>query len=197
MARLEFDYEEYFNMMFKTASVLMWSSHIESYTFAFYLNQLYNLGLERCDNIEVGIGKSSSAECKLYSYVSNVKHMGYFLIDNGFDGKVNIFDKALLFYGHDARSEAEHMFGEMDAARVSDGEDRHAVMLQQFKDSGILESAVFDFSDPSNLWTSYFPRSASQQQLKIKQRFLKDQRTYACNLLLSLDAMLPDFDVID
>ena len=51
--KLTFDYDEFFNEKLESTAILMWSTHYQTFTLAFYLNQLYGLGLERLDNITV------------------------------------------------------------------------------------------------------------------------------------------------
>ena len=68
-------------------------------------------------------------------------------------------------------------------------------MLQTFVDSGIVESAMFDFSDPDRPETTYFPKNTNNPTLqKRKARFLKEERKFISDVLMALDDLIPDFD---
>ena len=76
-----FDYNEYFDSLFSMTSVTMWSTRYPAFTFAFYLNQLYGLELERRDDIVVTNAKKE-IPCSVFSYQRNVDQLVFFLIEN-------------------------------------------------------------------------------------------------------------------
>lgn len=199
--KLDFDYEEYFNEQFETTAVLMWNTHHAPFTFASYFNKLYNKQLERKDNITIH-RKSGELICSVYLYQSNIKHMVFILIDSGnYKSPSHFFDKTMLIVGEGAYEEASAIYRDMnknpenyDDYMMQERED----MRQRFLNSGVLESAMFDFSNPDYPNTTYFPKQKlSAAMEKKRQRFLKEQREFVIDLLMAVDELLPDFDQID
>ena len=196
--KLKFDYDEYFNDKFESTAILMCNTRHQAFTFAFYLNQLYGLHLERHDDITLGDDKDGS-RCLIYSYQSNADQLAYFLIENpGGNGgqRRNYFDKTLLIIGPDAHEVAQHIYDELDTPQNGDGMmPQRDEMMRTFVESGILESALFDFSDPDYPETTYFPDTKGNAALQKKRaRFLKEQREYVSDLIFAIDPLLPDYD---
>ena len=203
----DFDYQGYFNEMFETTTVLMWSTNYAPFTFAFYLNKLYDIQLVRKDNIKLKIPHSRSGmiECSVYHYQSNVEHMAYLLIDSSNSvrdknskKKGTLFDKTLLLIGADSQELAKSIYEEMNSLpKQSDNMiiQERELTRQEFINSGILESVIFDFSNPDELETSYFRNSLNDPNLEAKrQQFINDQRNYVTDLMMALDDLLPNFE---
>ena len=200
MARLEFDYEDYFNDLFTTTAVLMWSTHHTAVTFAFYINRLYNKQLTRRNNITLHT-KQGESRCSVFSQQDNVSHTTYLLIDNpnhqpSSKNGTTFFDKTLLIMGPDAHKLAHLIYDDLDSpVATQPGNEAHHLLRQTFLVSGVLEYALFDFSDPDYPQTTYFPTIANDLRMQEKRRlFLRRQREYACDLLLALDSLLPDYE---
>lgn len=205
---LDFDYQEYFNEMFETTTVLMWSTHCEPYTFAYYINKLYGIKLVRKNNISIKMPHSHNEmiECPVYHYQSNVEHMAYLLIDSSkyvrdkqSNKKGTIFDKTLLLIGADSEDLAKSIYEEMIGVNPFLNDtitENRGQTLQEFLQSGILESVLFDFSNPDELETTYFRNSLKDANLEAKrQKFLNDQRTFVTELMLALNDLMPNFDI--
>lgn len=203
----DFDYQGYFNEMFETTTVLMWSTNYAPFTFAFYLNKLYDIQLVRKDNIKLKMPHSRSGmiECSVYHYQSNVEHMAYLLIDSSNSvrdknskKKGTLFDKTLLLIGADSQELAKSIYEEMNSLpKQSDNMiiQERELTRQEFINSGILESVIFDFSNPDELETSYFRNSLNDPNLEAKrQQFINDQRNYVTDLMMALDDLLPNFE---
>lgn len=196
--KLKFDYEEYFNDKLETTAILMWSTHYQTFTFAFYLNQLYNIKLERRDSITLE-RKSGNYDCSVYSCQSNADQQAFFLIENPKETTApNIFDKTLLIIGPDAHDFAEHIYNDLEATTVNNNDYitmERDEMRRTFVESGIFESAMFDFSDPDYPETTYFTDAKGNAALqKKRQRFLKEQREFVSDLIFALDPLLPDYE---
>lgn len=210
---LDFDYQGYFNEMFETTTVLMWSTRYEPFTFAFYLNKLYDISLVRKENISLNMpqSKNETMECSVYHYQSNVEHLAYLLIDSSGsvrDKKSNkkgtIFDKTLLMIGADSQELARSIYEETNGAMFweSNTQEINNLAMQErettrreFINSGILESVLFDFSNPDELETTYFRNSLNDKSLEAKrQKFLNEQRNYVTNIMVALDDLLPNFE---
>ena len=200
--KLDFNYEEYFDEMFEDTAVLMWTTHHRAFTFAFFLNQLYNLDLELRDNIVLQY-KKKEIGCTVYSSQNDVDHMAYFLIDNSEASlptpkKTILFDKTLLIKGPGAQSKAEYIYSDLEQNSIADnnfvGQQRDE-LRNTFVNTGILESVLFDFSTPDEPDTTYFPNSQGDtEKEKKRQRFLKEHREYVADLFMALDSMMPDFE---
>ncbi|MBQ6955190.1 MAG: hypothetical protein IJP80_01055 [Bacteroidales bacterium] len=203
----DFDYQGYFNEMFETTTVLMWSTQHAPFTFAFYLNKLYNFQLVRKDNITLKMPHSrrGTIDCTVFHHQSNVDHMAYLLIDSSGNvrdktnnKKGTIFDKTLLLIGADSQELAKTIYDEMnEPATVSDNMlvQEREMTRREFIDSGILESVLFDFSNPDDMETTYFRNSLNDTSLEAKrQRFLNDQRNFVTDIMMTLDDLLPDFE---
>lgn len=207
---LDFDFQEYFNEMFETTTVLMWSTHYAPFTFAFYLNRLYNIQLVRKDNITLDIPHTRNATmvCPVYHYQSNADHMAYLLIDSSSSvrdktskKKGTIFDKTLLLIGADSQELARTMYEEMNRWNAVPACCEGTILqereqtLQEFIESGILESVLFDFSNPDELETTYFQNSLNDPSLEAKrQKFLNDQRNFVTNIMIAVNDLLPNFE---
>lgn len=196
--KLKFDYDEYFNDKFESTAILMCNTRHQVFTFAFYLNQLYGLHLERRDDILLDEGDDGT-RCPIYTYQSNANQLAFFLIENpgGTGGKNRkYFDKTLLIMGPDAHELAQHIFNELDSPQNGGGTmPQRDEMMRTFVESGILESALFDFSDPDYPETTYFPDTKNNATLQKKRaRFLKEQREYVSDLIFAIDPLLPDYD---
>lgn len=199
--RLDFDYEDFFNEKLENIAVLMWNTRHPAFTFAFYLNQLYNLNLERRDDIASPNGDES--RCTLYSWQSNVDQQAYFLIEQPIDtanAGGTFFDKILLIVGAEVFDTARRIYDETSQTiGIADSPTtpERDEMLRTFVETGIFESALFDFSDPDRPETTYFPSAARNAALQKKQdRFLKEQRDLISDLIIVLDPLLPDFESI-
>lgn len=204
---LHFDYQEYFNEMFETTTVLMWRTNYAPFTFAFYLNKLYNIQLIRKNNLSLKMPRSRDTiiNCSVYHYQSNAKHMAYLLIDSSnslrdknSNKKGTLFDKTLLLIGADSQDMAKSIYEEMNSLPVYDDNPmtqyREMTRLE-FINSGILESVIFDFSNPEELETSYFLNSLKNPSLEARrQQFINDQRNYVTDLMMALDDLLPNFE---
>ena len=202
--KLEFDYEEFFDETFERSSVLMWVTHLQAFTFAFYLNQIYNIRLERRENVVLH-NKKGDLDCTVFSYQDNVSHIVYFLIDSRNETpsgtkKTIIFDKTLLIIGPDARLKGEYIYKDLDEHRTNTDNyvNRQRDELRDtFVGSGIFESALFDFSDPDEPRSTYFPTSYGNTEKEKKSlRFLKEHREYITDLFMALDSMMPDLDAM-
>ena len=196
--KLLFDYEEYFNEMLKDIAIMMFSTRHPGYQFVFYLNALYNIQLERLKNITLN-NKSGDINATLYHHKDNVSHQTFMLLDIGHDMsgrlKNTIFDKTLLVFGADAISMAGNIYDDLETSATQGIDQEHELLRQSFIDKGLIEYALFDFSDPDNPETTYFKNSRpSPDLLKKQQKFLKEQRTFICDLLLNLDDLLPDYE---
>lgn len=208
--KLDFDYQEYFNDMFEITTVLMWSSQYEPFTFAYFLNKIYNIQLVRKKNISIAIPKSRNEmmECSVYHFQSNTDHLAYLLIDSSNNvrdktskKKGTIFDKTLLLIGADSEDIAKSIYEEMNNLPVVDDNEifqSREQTLCEFFNNGILESVLFDFSNPDELETTYFRNSLNDANLESKrQHFLQEQRDYVTNLMVALDDLLPNFESDD
>lgn len=204
---LDFDYQEYFNEMFETTTVLMWSTRHTSYTFAYYLNKLYGLELERKDNITIGMpgGRDEELECAVYHCLSAVEHIAYLLIDSSkgvkeISGKKKgtLFDKTLLIIGDGSDELAQRIYEDMSLGpqMCKDyREEEREMRRREFIDTGILESVLFDFSNPEELETTYFQNTLKDEKLENRrQAFLKEQRNFVTELMMALDKLLPNFE---
>lgn len=205
---LDFDYQGYFNEMFETTTALMWSTRYEPYTFAYFLNKLYSIQLRRKDNIAIKIPNAHNVmiECVVYHYQSNSDHMAYLLIDssNSVRDRLNnkkgtIFDKTLLLIGADSQELAKNIYDEMNSTPsfrddILTPQNREETLCE-FINNGILESVLFDFSNPDKLETTYFRNSLNNPGLEsIRQKFLDEQRTFVTELMMALDHLLPVFE---
>lgn len=199
--KLKFDYEDYFNEKLESTAILMWGTHYQTFTFAFYLNQLYGFNLERHENITLE-RKSGEYSCSLYTYQINANQQAFFLIDNPKETATpNIFDKTLLIIGPESQELAKRIYDDMEH-RASKEEQFSSFEREEirssFVENGIFESALFDFSDPEYPDTTYFPDTSNNAALqKKRQRFLKEQREYVADLILALDPLLPDYETED
>ena len=200
--KLYFDYNDYFEEMFEATAVLMWNTHYPVYTFAFYLNQIFGLRLERKDDVLL-TDKEETQRCSVYSWIDNCRRLTYFLIDIRDDGaapkrKKIYFDKVLLVIGSDARETAMRILGDLEPSTLFDNDplrQRRDALLRTFIDNGIFESASFDFSDPDHPRTSYFPEQTENTELANKRRlFLKKHREFVGDMILALDRLLPDYE---
>lgn len=203
---LDFDYQSYFNEMFETTTVLMWSTRHTPFTFAFYLNKLYGIQLVRKKNITLKIPhtRNGKIECSVYHYQSNVERVAYILVDSSNsvrekNKKGTYFDKTLLIIGVDAQERAENIYNEMTPERKESNDYRVQEREQtrcEFINSGILEHILFDFSNPDELETTYFHNSLNDKDLEEKrQRFITEQRNYVTDLMMALDDLLPNFEI--
>jgi len=197
--KLDFDYNDFFDEKFEDTAVLMWNTHHQAFTFAFYLNQLYSLNLMRCDEKTLE-GKDSPFDCSIYSYISTIDQQAFFLIDTtaaASNSKSSgiFFDKTMLIIGPDAFETAEHIYNETSQSSPTTTDNERNAMLQSFVDTGIFESALFDFSDPDRPETTYFPSSNISPSLQKKRdRFLQEQRKFVSDLIIAVDPFLPDFE---
>ena len=200
MTRLDFDYEDYFNELFSTTAVLMWSTHHAAITFAFYINRLYNKQLMRRDNITLHTQQGESL-CSVFTQQDNLSHTTYLLVDNpnhmpSSRSSVTFFDKTLLIMGPDAYEQAHNIYADLgNSTPLPSSDEAHTLLRQAFLDNGVLEYALFDFSEPDDPQTTYFATPSADPRIRDKQRlFLRKQREYACDLLLALDAFLPNYE---
>ncbi len=207
---LDFDYQGYFNEMFETTTVLMWSTNYAPFTFAFYLNKLYDIKLVRKDDISLKMphSRNETMDCSVYHYQSNVEHAAYLLIDSSNSvrdkkskKKGTLFDKTLLLIGADSQELAKTIYEEMNGLPNYSSDpfvQERDQTLREFIESGILESVLFDFSNPDDLETTYFHNSLNDANLEIKrQMFINEQRNYVTDLMMALDDLLPNFDTSD
>jgi len=197
--KLEFDYEEYFDEQFKTTAILRFSTNYPSYTFAFYLNQLYSLDLERKDDVKLQIG-AEEIPCPILSSENIVKKLTYIMIDCSdalLSGQLSsiIFDKTLLIIGENAHQTAQAIYDDLNGIGAGHADERRQAMLRSFIKRGILENALFDFSTPSMPRTTYFAQDAKTPELKKKRdKFLKAQREFSTDILWAVDSLLPDYE---
>ncbi|MBP5327810.1 MAG: hypothetical protein J6Y98_07870 [Bacteroidales bacterium] len=196
--KFAFDYEEYLNEIFETTAILSWSTHYPAFTFAFYLNQLYNTQLERQDDIFLE-QKEGQMKCIVYFGKDTIKHIAYILVDNSDNmmspKKDKIFDKTLLIKGPDAFEIAQNIYDDLNAMAPTDVYlDNSETMRRLFLDSGILESALFDFSKPDDPKSTYFSDTQNEKTLRKRQKFMKEQRIFFSDILLAVDSLLPDFE---
>jgi hypothetical protein len=193
--RLKFDYEEYFNEKLEYTAVLMWNTHHQAFTFAFYLNQVYNLNLERRDDIESGDGATL---CPLYSCQSDNNQIAFFLVDRPATTSMQseYFDKIMLIVGADAFEIAQNIYNETSqSGEKLPASPEHEEILNSFVETGIFECAMFDFSDPDRPETTYFPTTNSNAALQKKRsRFMKEQRETVTDIILALESLLPEYD---
>lgn len=198
--KLDWDYEEYFDEIFETTGVVMWNTHIPSFTFAFFLNELYQLKLQRQECVSLK-KKKATTKCIVYSYVDAVMHTTYFFIENGQSTpgaeRANAyFDKVLLVMGPNGHETSRRIQHDLEPPSLFGNEDK-SPEIKCFVDSGILESAYFDYSDAEYPQTSYFPQTNVNEALKKKQSlFLKEQKDYLSDLILAVDHLIPNFDVV-
>jgi hypothetical protein len=196
--KLSFDYEEYLDELFETTAILTWSTHYPPFTFVFYLNQLYNMQLERQEDIILE-QKSGQMKCTVYYGQDNIKHIAYILVDNSNNptgaSRESIFDKTLLIKGPDAHHIARNIYDDINEERaIGEYADNNEALLGMFVDSGILESAMFDFSDREEPKSTYFGDTQNEKMLRKQQRFMKEQRIFFSDILLAVDSLLPDFE---
>lgn len=199
--KFAFDYDEFFNEKLESTAILMWNTHYQTFTLAFYLNQLYGLCLQRLDNITIE-QKTGPLSCTIYSCCNNADQTSFFLIDNPQQAESpNIFDKTLLIIGPESQELAQHIHHEIDNARTGNAStsdapaDSRQAMLVDFVLTGIFENALFDFSDPDNPLTTYFQNTDPNPTLQKKQqRFLKQQRQYVSDLIYAIEPLLPDYE---
>lgn len=188
-------YEE----MLEITAILMWNTSYSDFTFAFYLNQLFGLGLERRKDIGLSTMKED-IQCSVFAFNDKVNHQAYFLIENGLASRQNVkelsyYDKTLLIQGADAFERAEQIYNDLKepAHKTVDliGLQREE-MRCAFVDSGIVESAWFNFSDPDNPESSII---SSLAPLSKKQKaFIDFQKEYTQGILVEIDDLLPNFD---
>ena len=199
---LDYDFEEFFNETFERTSVLMFSTHHQAFTFAFYINQLYNMRLERRDDIVIH-RKKGDVKYSVFYYQDNISHMVYFLVDSSSSmlaapSTSTIFDKTMLIIGPDAYAKAQFIYDDLNQSNINSesfvGQQRDE-LRNSFVNTGILESALFDFSDPEKPRTTYFTNSSSPEIEKKRMRFLNEQREFVTDLFIALDDMMPDFEL--
>lgn len=203
---LDFDYQGYFNEMFETTTVLMWSTQHEAFTFAYYLNKLYDIKLVRKNNISINTPhtRNIKMDCSVFHYQSNIEHMAYLLVDSSKSvrdkktkKKGTYFDKTLLLIGADSQDLAKSIYEETSSQPLTNADPLifgREQTLSEFVNSGILESVLFDFSNPDALETTYFRNTLNDANLEAKrQLFINDQRNYVIDLMMALDDLLPDF----
>ena len=200
-----FDYQDYFNEMFEKTTVLMWNTRHEPYTFAYYLNKLYNIRLDRKKSISITKPNTGGEKmlCSVYQYQSAVEHIAYILIDSsegtrGEDKKGMLFDKTLLLTGAESDRIGQNIYEEMlqgsGASKACQLDERDETM-REFIDTGILECVLFDFSNPEEMETTYFAGGQGNKSMEAKrQRFLNEQRSLVSEMMIALDDLLPNFD---
>jgi len=193
---------EYYDQLLCDASVVMWRTTHQPFTFAFYFNELYQLNLQRQEDIELTI-KDKTVAFPVYGGREDINQMAFFLIENdpstmSGDAQFSYFDKIMLFIGPDAAVRAGQIVDDLERPRpecdncfVSQREDRRI----GFVEKGIVETALFDFSDPDFPTTTYFSLAAPGTTLRKKQKsYLDGQRKFVVNLLVALDDRMPNFE---
>ena len=190
-----FPYEE----MLESTAILMWNTSYSDFTFAFYLNQLFGLELERRKDISLSTMKEE-IQCSVFSYDDKVNHQSYFLIENGLASRQSVkelsyYDKTLLILGADAFERAEPIYDELKEP-MRNSVDLLAMQREElrtsFVNSGIVESAWFNFADPDNPESSII---ATRSPLNKKQKaFIDFQKDYIQGIFVELDDLLPNYD---
>ena len=197
-----FDYSEYFESLFSMTSVTMWSTRYPAFTFAFYLNQLYGLELERRDDIVVSNAKKE-IPCSVFSYQRNVDQLVFFLIENDPNStqeikQLSYFDKILLIMGPDAEKYSMNIYNDIMKPKPNSmniAEIEREQLCKSFIENGIVEMGVFDFTDANDIRTNYFSSPATNETTKKKRlKFLQFYREYMTDLFVGLDELIPNFE---
>lgn len=185
--------------MLETTAILAWNTSYSAYTFAFHLNQLFGLELQRHDDIRLSTLKEE-IQCSVYTYDDLVNHLSFYLIENGLASRQQVrelsyFDKMLLIHGAEAFDRAQQIYDDLNAPERT-GLDLIAMQRESlrmsFVSSGIVESVSFDFSDPDEPRSSMIAANATPN--KKQQAFLDYQKKYIQGIFVELDDMLEDFE---
>ncbi len=182
--------------MLESTSVLMWNTSYADYTFAFYLNQLYDMNLERRDQIFLSVS-GKEVECSVFSQIDCENHLTYFLVESTQASRQKIrqlsyFDKFLLIQGDFAHERMEQIYNDSNKTpqEVIDIVSMQRESLRQtFITSGIIQSACMEFSDeelPSTTITS--------NPTKSQRDFLLFQKEFIQSLLVQLDDLIGEYE---
>lgn len=197
-----FGYDDYFNDLFERMSVIMWNTRYSVHTFAFYLNQLYNLRLERREDITL-VSSKEPISCSVFSCCDNVDKSAVFLIENkktpltSQPREFSYFDKTLLVIAPDAAEKTDAIYNDINRPPSSPADIYSACkeeLRTSFIDNGIVESVIFDFSDPDNPVCSWFQPTDYKALSKQRQKFILFHKNHTIDLLVGLDKLLPDFE---
>jgi hypothetical protein len=193
------DVYSHYDEMLETTAMLAWNTSYSAYTFAFHLNQLYGLELQRRDDICLSTLKEE-IQCSVYSYDDMVNHLSFYLIENGLSSRQQVqelsyFDKTLLIHGPESFDRAQQIYDDLNAPERTETDliamQREALRLS-FVNSGIVESESFDFSDPDEPRSSMIAPNTTPN--KKQQAFLDFQMKYIQGIFVELDDILVDFD---
>lgn len=193
------DVYSHYDEMLETTAMLAWNTSYSAYTFAFHLNQLYGLELQRRDDICLSTLKEE-IQCSVYSYDDMVNHLSFYLIENGLSSRQQVqelsyFDKTLLIHGPESFDRAQQIYDDLNAPERVETDliamQREALRLS-FVNSGIVESESFDFSDPDEPRSSMIAPNTTPN--KKQQAFLDFQMKYIQGIFVELDDILVDFD---
>lgn len=186
-----------YDEMLENTAVLSWNTSYTAFSFAFYLNHLYGLNLQRRDDITLSTMKETIT-CSVFSCNDGVNHQSFFLIENGMTAmqkvqKMSYFDKTLLIQGPDAFEIADGIYNDMlrphsNAVDII-GMQREEMRLD-FVNTGIVETVKFDFSDHNNPTSSLIkpgiPASSKQK------KFHEFQKEYIQGILVEIDDLIEE-----
>jgi hypothetical protein len=183
----------------ENTAVLAWRTSYTAFTFAFYLNQIFHMELRRCNDIQLSSMKEA-IRCSVYSYSDPVDHLNYFLIENNMEDMQSVkalsyFDKMLLVNGAEASERADAIDEELKAPMRHHDDilgTQYEEMRHTFVETGIIESARFDFTDAEIPTASILDSDSGLS--KKQQNFLQFYRDYIQGILIEIDDLIQYFE---
>jgi len=189
-----------------TSAVTMWITRYPVYTFAYHLNELFDIELEYNEPLKVTIDGQEST-LPLYLYQDTIHMLNYILIENisldiNSQGQraFSRYDKTLIINGFDPEIRMEQIRTELTSRTPFDSSipdmGREARRLD-IMDNGIIESACIDFSDPDHPVTDAITLPQSGKRVQRLQQYLTDQTKFMRDVLMAADYLLHEFEDVN
>lgn len=189
-----------------TSAVTMWITRYPVYTFAYHLNELFDIELEYNEPLKVTIDGQEST-LPLYLYQDTIHMLNYILIENiSFDSNTlgqrafSRYDKTLIINGIEPEVRMEQIRTELTSRHPLNGGlpdmGREARRIE-IMDNGIIESACIDFSDPDHPVTDAISLPQSGKRVQRLQQYLTDQTKFMRDVLMAADYLLHEFEDVN
>lgn len=197
------DCSDEYDQELSEAAVTLWITRYPAYTFAYHLNNLFELNLEYSDPIVVDID-GQEATVQAFIYQDTTRQLNYVLIENHTldindmgQRDFSQYDKTLIISGFEALQRMEEIRNELTNRTPLYSDDtqreREAQRLE-IMDNGIIESAGIDFSDTDNPVIDSLMLPKNNKRALQLQKFLATQTDFLRNILYAIDNRIPDFE---
>ncbi len=189
-----------------TSAVTLWTTNYPAYTFAYHLNELFDLKLSYDEPLEI-IVDGREATLPLYLYQDAIHKLNYILVENSTldinaqgQRSFSQYDKTLIINGFEAKERMEQLRADL-TDRNREKQDlfdmRREARRIEIMDNGIIESASMDFSDPGNPILDTLVQPQSGKKSHRLQRYLNNQTQFIRDVFMAVDYRLSYFEDID